>query len=113
MEDFKKWIKSAGIRAIKTFAQTMASLITVGVAINEIDWKNVISVAIVAMVYSLLTSMGGLPELKAPESDGEIIFRADGQASIVAENLPADATQVILDIVQSSKIVRTEYEEDE
>ena len=63
MIDFKKWIKAAGIRAIKTFAQTAASLITVGALVSEIQWGMVFSAAAVAAVYSLLTSVAGLPEL--------------------------------------------------
>ena len=38
MKDFKPWLKAAAIRAVKTFAQVFASLLTVGAAINEIDW---------------------------------------------------------------------------
>lgn len=67
MEKFKKWISKAGIRAIKTFAQTAASLITVGATVGEIDWKLVVSSATVAAIYSLLTSIGGLPEIKLEE----------------------------------------------
>lgn len=67
MEKFKKWISKAGIRALKTFAQTAASLITVGATIGEIDWKLVLSSSAVAAVYSLLTSIGGLPEIKLEE----------------------------------------------
>ena len=59
-----RWIKAAGIRAIKTFAQTAASLITVGALISEVDWGMVFSAAAVAAVYSLLTSIAGLPELE-------------------------------------------------
>lgn len=61
---FIKWIKAAGIRALKTFAQTAASLITVGALVSEIEWKMVFSAAVVAAVYSLLTSIAGLPEVK-------------------------------------------------
>ena len=50
-----RWIKAAGIRAIKTFAQTAASLITVGALISEVDWGMVFSAAAVAAVYSLLS----------------------------------------------------------
>ena len=63
MIDFKKWIKAAGIRAIKTFAQTAASLITVGALVSEVQWGMVLSAAAVAAVYSLLTSVAGLPEV--------------------------------------------------
>ena len=67
MEKFKKWISKAGIRAIKTFAQTAASLITGGARVSEVDWKLVLSSAAVAAVYSLLTSIAGLPEIKLEE----------------------------------------------
>ena len=60
---FKEWIMAAGVRAIRTFAQTAASLITVGALVSEIQWGMVFSAAAVAAVYSLLTSIGGLPEL--------------------------------------------------
>ena len=59
-----KWLKAAGIRAVKTFAQTAASLVTVGALISDIDWLTVISVSTVAFIYSVLTSLAGLPETK-------------------------------------------------
>lgn len=59
----KRWIKAAVVRALKTFAQTAASLITVGALISEVDWAMVCSAAVVAAVYSLLTSVAGLPEV--------------------------------------------------
>ena len=63
----KKWFAAAGVRALKTFAQTAASLITVGALLSEIDWAAVLSVAAVAAIYSLLTSVAGLPEIKLEE----------------------------------------------
>lgn len=73
MRDWKKWICAAGIRAIKTIAQTALGFITVGMTIGEVDWKNVASVAIVAGVYSLITSLAGLPELEEvkPNDDSD------------------------------------------
>ncbi len=59
-----KWLKAAGVRALKTMAQTALSLITVGSLITDIDWTQVGSTALVAGVYSLLMSIKGLPELK-------------------------------------------------
>lgn len=61
--NFVEWLKAAGIRAIKTAAQTALSLFTVGSVISEVDWLTVGSAALVAGVYSLLTSVAGLPEL--------------------------------------------------
>lgn len=63
-DKLRTWIKCAGIRALKTFAQSFASLMTVGVAINEIDWKYVASVSTVAAIYSVVTSIAGLPEVE-------------------------------------------------
>lgn len=63
----KKWLKCAGIRAIKTIAQTAASLITVGSLITDINWKTVISISLVAGIYSMLTSIAGIPEAKEEE----------------------------------------------
>ena len=63
-EKLRKWLKAAGIRAIKTFAQTAASLITVGAIISDVNWGIVFSAGAVAFVYSILTSLAGLPEIK-------------------------------------------------
>lgn len=60
----KKWLKAAAIRAVKTFAQTAASLVTVGALVSEINWATVFSAAAVAAIYSLLMSIAGLPEVK-------------------------------------------------
>ena len=62
--NFKDWAKAAGIRAVKTFAQTALSMLTVGQAFIEVNWINVLSVSGVAAVISLLTSVAGLPELE-------------------------------------------------
>lgn len=59
----KEWFRCAMIRAIKTMAQTAVSMITVGQAVMEVNWLNVLSVSIVAGVLSLLTSIAGLPEV--------------------------------------------------
>ena len=61
--NFKDWIKAAGVRAIKTVAQTATSMITVGAAMSEVDWVAVASVSAVAGILSILTSVAGLPEL--------------------------------------------------
>ena len=66
-ENILKWIKAAGIRAIKTMAQTSLSLISVGAVMSDIDWRMVISASLVAGIYSLLTSVAGLPEVKEGE----------------------------------------------
>ena len=60
----KKWIKAAGVRAIKTMAQTAVSMLTVGQAVLDVNWLNVLSVSVVAGVVSVLTSLAGLPEVE-------------------------------------------------
>ena len=60
----KKWLKCAGIRAIKTMAQTSVSMLTVGQAVMDVNWVNVLSVSVVAGIISILTSVAGLPEVE-------------------------------------------------
>lgn len=64
MKDFKKWIAAAGIRAIKTVAQTAVATIGTSVIIEEVDWPVILSASLLAGLLSLLTSVAGLPELK-------------------------------------------------
>ena len=59
----KKWIKCAGVRAVKTMAQTAAATIGTSSVISEIDFRLVISATVVAGVLSVLTSIAGLPEV--------------------------------------------------
>lgn len=63
----KTWIKAAGIRAAKTMAQTAVSMLTVGQAVIDVNWVNVISVSVTAGIISVLTSIAGLPEVKEDE----------------------------------------------
>lgn len=62
--DTQKWAKAAGIRALKTMAQTAVAVIGTGAVISAVDWKMVVSSAIVASVVSLLTSVAGIPEVE-------------------------------------------------
>jgi hypothetical protein len=64
MRDWKKWIKCAGVRAIKTVAQTAVSLIAVGSVMSDVNWVQVGSAALLAGILSLLTSIAGIPEEK-------------------------------------------------
>ena len=61
---FKKWLKAAGIRALKTMSQTAVSMLTVGQAVLDVNWVNVLSVSVVAGIVSMLTSLAGLPEVE-------------------------------------------------
>lgn len=60
----KKWIRAAGIRAIKTMAQTGIALIGVGTVMSDVDWLMVLSATALSGILSILTSIAGLPELK-------------------------------------------------
>ena len=69
----KQWWRAAGVRAIKTAAQTAVALIGTGaVGFTDLDWARIASVAGVAAVLSLLTSVAGLPELDAQLDDSEM-----------------------------------------
>ncbi len=65
--NFKRWIKSAGIRSIKTVAQTAVATIGVSAVMSEVDWLAVASASALAGVLSLLTSVAGLPEIESEE----------------------------------------------
>lgn len=61
--NFKDWIKAAGVRAIKTVAQTAVATIGTAAVMGNVDWVMVASASVLAGVVSLLTSIAGLPEL--------------------------------------------------
>ena len=63
-EKTKKWIKAAGVRAIKTFAQSAIGVIGAAVALGDVNWPMVASAAVLSAIVSLLTSIAGLPEVK-------------------------------------------------
>lgn len=64
-----KWLKKAGIRAVKTIAQTAVGVIGAGSVISAVDWKMVASAAVVAGVVSILTSIAGIPEVETEEDE--------------------------------------------
>lgn len=63
-ENAKKWVKAAGVRAVKTVAQTAVATIGTAAAMGDVNWPLVASASALAGVLSLLTSVAGLPELK-------------------------------------------------
>lgn len=63
------WFKAAAVRAIKTMAQTAVALLPAAATISDVDWKVVLGTAALAGIASILTSLAGLPEVKAEEKE--------------------------------------------
>lgn len=63
MKKWKSWLKAAGIRAIKTVAQTAVSTVGTCAVLSEVNWVTVASASVLAGILSLLTSLAGLPEV--------------------------------------------------
>lgn len=62
-KNWKQWLKAAGVRAVKTVAQTAVATIGASAVISEVDWVMVVSASLLAGVVSMLTSIAGLPEV--------------------------------------------------
>lgn len=60
----KKWLKATSVRAVKTMAQTALSMLTVGQAVMDVNWVNVLSVTATAGIISILTCIVGIPEVE-------------------------------------------------
>lgn len=58
------WLQAAGIRAVKTMAQTAVATIGTSAAMSDVNWELILSASLLAGILSLLTSLGGLPEVK-------------------------------------------------
>ena len=69
--NWKQWLKAAGVRAVKTVAQTAVATIGASAVISEVDWIMVVSASLLAGVVSLLTSIAGLPEVPVETEEEE------------------------------------------
>ena len=67
--DTKKWIKKAAVRAVKTVAQAAIAGIGTAAAMGQVDWQYVLSASVLAGVLSILTSIAGIPEVEATETE--------------------------------------------
>lgn len=65
MKNWKTWLRAAGVRAVKTVAQTAVATIGSAAVFDEVNWMMVVSASLLAGLLSLLTSVAGLPEVKA------------------------------------------------
>lgn len=84
----KDWLIAALIRALRTMAQTALSMLTIGMAISDVDWLHLVSVTIVAGVISILTSFAtGLPEAT---TDGNITIQTENEEGGVVMGLKLD-----------------------
>ena len=63
-EKTKRWVRAAGVRAVKTVAQTAVATIGTAAVLGAVDWRMTLSASVLAGVLSLLTSVAGLPELE-------------------------------------------------
>lgn len=69
----KVWWQNAGVRALKTVAQTMVATIGTAAVLESVDWRMAISAAVLAGVLSLLTSLAGLPETDQANTEAELV----------------------------------------
>ncbi len=65
--DTKKWLKKAGVRAVKTMAQTFVATVGTATVMGAVDWKMVFSASALAGILSIATSVAGIPEVEAEE----------------------------------------------
>jgi hypothetical protein len=87
MEKWNKWIKAAGIRAIKTMAQTAIATIGAAALLTDVDWSIVLSASLLAGMLSILTSIAGLPECQDIEINigkADIVHRRHEDAQLYA-----------------------------
>lgn len=69
MKNWKNWIKAAGVRAVKTVAQTAVATIGTAAVLGDVNWVMVASASVLAGVLSMLTSVAGLPEVEEDEDN--------------------------------------------
>lgn len=108
------WAYAAGVRAIKTIAQTALGMLTIGAAVNEINWSYVLSVSVMAGIYSILTSIvTNLPEVG---TDGSLLIDQsnpdlDKYRIVLTEDPETLAAKTVVRLmVESNAILSTSQE---
>lgn len=82
------WFKAAGIRMIRTAAQVALAMLSIGMTVSEVDWLNILSVSLVAAIYSLLTSI--VTDLPETGSDGVVTITPNGDVGGLNIDLNSD-----------------------
>ena len=82
------WFKAAGIRMIRTAAQVALAMLSIGMTVSEVDWLNILSVSLVAAVYSLLTSI--VTDLPETGSDGVVTITQTGDVGGLSIDLNSE-----------------------
>lgn len=80
----KKWWKAAGMRAIKTIAQTAIACIGTSAVMSDVNWIMVLSASILSGILSLLTSIAGLPELEENDINGNLIVSSNANEELLS-----------------------------
>ena len=80
----KKWWKAAGVRAIKTVAQTAVATIGTSAVMSEVNWLMVLSASALSGILSLLTSIAGLPELEENDINGNLIVSSNANEELLS-----------------------------
>ena len=108
-DKMKKWIKAAGVRALKTIAQTAVATIGTAAVLSTVDWRIVLSASMLAGILSLLTSVAGLPEVDSTQAttllSAPVIGTVDASpdAADSASTGATQAAEVKQDTAESSK----------
>lgn len=80
----KKWWKAAGMRAIKTIAQTAIATIGTSAVMSDVNWLMVLSASVLSGILSLLTSVAGLPELEENDINGNLIVSSNANEELLS-----------------------------